>query len=35
MVEAAAEPRTSEQVAPETPNVEHAAPEEGQVSELP
>jgi hypothetical protein len=32
-VEAAIEPRASEQVAPKAPNVEHVAPEEGQVPE--
>jgi hypothetical protein len=32
-VEATTEPRVSEQVAPEAPNVENAAPEEGQVLE--
>jgi hypothetical protein len=33
MVEAATEPRASEQGALEAPNVEHAASEEGQVPE--
>jgi hypothetical protein len=35
IVEATAEPRASEQVAPEAPNIEYAALEEGQVPELP